>query len=61
MAADLDFHFALQAATGNPLFEVLMGPIMKSVREHLLAAAGQPNRREQPIAEHEAIAPAVAD
>ncbi len=61
VSADLDFHLAISAATGNPLFEVLMGPIMKPVREHLLAAVRLPGRREQSIAEHEAIAQALAD
>ncbi len=61
VSADLDFHLALSAATGNPLFEVLMGPIMKPVREHLLSAVRIPGRRAQSIAEHEAIVQAVAD
>ncbi len=61
VSADLDFHLAISAATGNPLFEVLMGPIVKPVREHLLAAVRLPGRREQSIAEHEAIAQAVAE
>jgi len=61
VSADLDFHLALSAATGNPLFEVLMRPITKPMREHLLAAVRIPGRREQSIAEHEAIAQALAD
>ncbi len=61
VSADLDFHVALSAVTGNHLFEVLMGPIMKPVREHLLAAVRLPGRREQSIAEHEAIAQALAE
>lgn len=59
--ADLDFHLALSAATGNPLVEVLMGPIMKPIRDHLLAAVSIPGRREQSIAEHEAVVKAIAD
>jgi len=61
VAADLDFHLALSASTGNPLFQVLMRPIIRPVREHLLAAVRLPGRREQSIAEHEAIVQAIAD
>ncbi|MGE5618693.1 MAG: FadR/GntR family transcriptional regulator [Sphingomonadaceae bacterium] len=61
VSADLDFHLAISAATGNPLFEVLMRPIMKPVREYLLAAVRLPGRRDQSIAEHEAILRALDD
>lgn len=61
VSADLDFHLALSAATGNPLVAVLMGPLTKPMREHLLAAVRIPERLEQSIAEHEAIVQAVAD
>ncbi|HEX9016777.1 MAG TPA: FadR/GntR family transcriptional regulator [Chloroflexota bacterium] len=61
VAADLDFHLAIAAATGNPLLVVMMGPIMKPVRDYLLTAVRLPDRPAQSVLEHEGILGAIAD
>jgi GntR family transcriptional repressor for pyruvate dehydrogenase complex len=61
VSADLDFHLAIASATGNPLIVVMMGPIMKPVRDYLLTAVRLPGRPDESIAEHEAILGAIAN
>jgi DNA-binding FadR family transcriptional regulator len=58
--ADEDFHQEVALSTGNPLMVTLMRPILKPLREHLLAAVRLPERYDRSMAEHQAIISAIA-
>ena len=57
--ADLEFHRLLAVATGNPLLTLLIGPIVRPMRDHLLASARLAGRREGTLSEHELLLDAV--
>ena len=58
--ADLAFHVHLAQASGNPLFELLLVPLVEPLLEVRRAGARRPGAAARATAEHAAILAAVA-
>jgi DNA-binding FadR family transcriptional regulator len=58
--ADLAFHLHLAQASGNPLFELLLVPLVEPLLEVRRAGARRPGAAARATAEHAAILEAVA-
>jgi DNA-binding FadR family transcriptional regulator len=56
---DADFHVAIAAATGNPLFPRLVAELRSVLQDQALVVAGYPGRAAQAAAEHQAIFEAI--
>lgn len=54
-SADLDFHLALARATGNPMFAVVLQPIMTLILSGMLRGSTLPEAIERGVREHGAI------
>jgi GntR family transcriptional repressor for pyruvate dehydrogenase complex len=59
MEADMDFHLAVSRASANTMAPVLMRPILRPLRDSLVAAVRIPGAVERAIAEHQAILDAL--
>ena len=59
--SDLEFHRLLAAASGNPLFELLLEPLIDPLLEVRRAGARLPGAATRAAAKHRAIAQAVAE
>ena len=59
--SDLEFHRLLAAASGNPLFELLLEPLIDPLLEVRRAGARLPGAATRAAAMHRAIAQAVAE
>lgn len=57
--ADLSFHVHLAQASGNPLFELLLLPLVEPLLEVRRAGARRPGAADRATAEHAAILAAV--
>ncbi|MDF1524554.1 MAG: GntR family transcriptional regulator [Trueperaceae bacterium] len=57
--ADLAFHLHLAQASGNPLFELLLVPLVEPLLEVRRAGARRPGAAERATSEHAAILEAV--
>ena len=59
--SDLEFHRLLAAASGNPLFELLLEPLIDPLLDVRRAGARLPGAATRAAAKHRAIAQAVAE
>ena len=59
--ADADFHTAIAAAGGNPLFARLVTDLRAVLREQAGQVTSAPGRQEQEAGEHREIYQAIAD
>lgn len=60
VAADMDFHLALAAATDNPVLSVVLQPLLAPIQTGMLRGARVPAATNRALREHERIRNAVA-
>ena len=59
LRADVDFHFAIATAAGNPILGQFLTLLRNLMREWILRALAQPEASEEAVAQHRKIFDAI--